>query len=308
MKVISVILCGGSGTRLWPLSRELYPKQLLTLIDDNSLLQNTIRRCNNHPDNNGTILVCNEGHRFLVAEQLRELDIQDVDILLEPEGRNTAPAVALAAHLAQKRVEDAVLVILPSDHVIQDTRTFNEALSQAIKLAKEHYLVTFGVTPNRPETGYGYIRRGAALATGYLVDKFVEKPDLFRAEKFLSEGGYYWNSGMFVFKASVYLRELKLQRPEMAAVCAEAVIDLTQDLDFIRVNDDTFKSSNSESIDYAIMENSGNTLVIPLDVDWSDVGSWDSLWDILEKDADNNAVIGDVITKDLQNSLVRAEH
>ena len=308
MQVIPIILCGGSGTRLWPLSRELYPKQLLSLIDDRTLLQNTISRCKEHPDISGAILVCNEDHRFLVAEQLREMDIQDVDILLEPEGRNTAPAVALAAHLALQRFNDAILVVLPSDHVIQDKEGFIGGLSQSITLAKEDHLVTFGVVPTRAESGYGYIRRGTAQGAGYVVDEFVEKPDTNRAKKFLSTGKYYWNSGMFVFKASVYLNELNQRRPDIAESCTYAASEFNYDLDFIRVNGDVFRSSPSESIDCAVMEQSDNALVVPLDVGWSDIGSWDALWEVLDKDANNNAITGDVIANDMRNSLIRAEH
>ena len=271
-------------------------------------MQNTVTRCGQHPDTAGAILICNEEHRFLVAEQLRELDIQDADILLEPEGRNTAPAVALAAHLAQARINDAILVVLPSDHVIKQAETFLEALSQSIELAKNDHLVTFGVVPTHAETGYGYIRRGTAQGVGFVVDEFVEKPDAARAAEFLSAGSYYWNSGMFVFKASVYLSELNRQRPEMADACADSVKELTNDLDFIRVNANAFRSSPSESIDYAVMEQADNTMVVPLDAGWSDIGSWDSLWTILDKDANDNSITGDVITSDLKNSLVRAEH
>ena len=307
MQVIPVILCGGSGTRLWPLSRELYPKQLLSLVGDESLLQNTLKRCDSHPETTKPILVCNEEHRFLVAEQIRELGTS-ADILLEPEGRNTAPAVALAAHLARERFDNAILVVLPSDHVILDTEGFHSALSDAIGLAGDDHLVTFGVVPDHAETGYGYIRRGAAQGNGFVVDEFVEKPDVRRATEFLATGGFLWNSGMFVFKASAYLDELQRQRPTMADSCKAAVSDWTYDLDFIRVHKESFIASPSESIDYAVMEQAASTIVIPLEAGWSDIGSWDALWSILEKDADNNALLGDVVTRDLRNSLVRAEH
>ena len=307
MQVIPVILCGGSGTRLWPLSRELYPKQLLSLVGEQSLLQNTLARCDSHPETTRPILVCNEEHRFLVAEQLRELGTT-ADILLEPEGRNTAPAVTLAAHLARERFDNAILVVLPSDHVILDTEGFHAALSDAIELAKGDHLLTFGVVPDHAETGYGYIRQGAAQGKGFVVDEFVEKPDARRATEFLATGGYLWNSGMFVFKASAYLDELQRQRPTMADACKAAVSDWTYDLDFIRVHKENFIASPSESIDYAVMEQAASTVVIPLEAGWSDIGSWDALWSILDKDADNNALLGDVVTSDLTNSLVRAEH
>ena len=307
MQVIPVILCGGSGTRLWPLSRELYPKQLLSLVGEQSLLQNTLARCDSHPETTRPILVCNEEHRFLVAEQLRELGTT-ADILLEPEGRNTAPAVTLAAHLARERFDNAILVVLPSDHVILDTEGFHAALSDAIELAKGDHLLTFGVVPDHAETGYGYIRQGAAQGKGFVVDEFVEKPDARRATEFLATGGYLWNSGMFVFKASAYLDELQRQRPTMAEACKAAVSDWTYDHDFIRVHKENFIASPSESIDYAVMEQAASTVVIPLEAGWSDIGSWDALWSILDKDADNNALLGDVVTSDLTNSLVRAEH
>ena len=307
MQVIPVILCGGSGTRLWPLSRELYPKQLLSLVGEQSLLQNTLARCDSHPETTRPILVCNEEHRFLVAEQLRELGTT-ADILLEPEGRNTAPAVTLAAHLARERFDNAILVVLPSDHVILDTEGFHAALSDAIELAKGDHLLTFGVVPDHAETGYGYIRQGAAQGKGFVVDEFVEKPDARRATEFLATGGYLWNSGMFVFKASAYLDELQRQRPTMAEACKAAVSDWTYDHDFIRVHKENFIASPSESIDYAVMEQAASTIVIPLEAGWSDIGSWDALWSILDKDADNNALLGDVVTSDLTNSLVRAEH
>ncbi|MBT7369228.1 MAG: mannose-1-phosphate guanylyltransferase, partial [Gammaproteobacteria bacterium] len=236
MKVIPVILCGGAGTRLWPLSRELYPKQLLSLVNDYSLLQNTVTRCAGHPDVTEPILVCNEEHRFLVAEQLREVEITPARIILEPEGRNTAPAVALAAHEVLKTEEDAILVVLPSDHVIQKTDVFLEALTKAIEFAKSDHLVTFGVVPDRPETGYGYIRKGIGIEDSYRVDRFIEKPDKIKAIEFFQTDLYFWNSGMFVFKASVYLDELNQQKPLIAEAMIKACENLQEDQDFTRVN------------------------------------------------------------------------
>ena len=307
MKVIPVILCGGAGTRLWPLSRELYPKQLLALVDDYSLLQNTVTRCAGHPDVTAPMLVCNEEHRFLVAEQLREIEVEASRIILEPEGRNTAPAVALAAHEAIKTDDDAILVVLPSDHVIQKTALFLEALTTAIGLAKDDALVTFGVVPDKPETGYGYIKKGVATGAAFKVDKFVEKPDVTTASEFLQSGLYCWNSGMFVFKASAYLKELTAQTPRIAEAMAKATANAIADLDFTRVNAAAFKSSPSDSIDYAVMEHTNDSLVVPLDAGWSDIGSWDALWQISEKDKHNNTLVGDAAVHGVEGSLVWSE-
>ena len=307
MKVIPVILCGGAGTRLWPLSRELYPKQLLALVDDYSLLQNTVTRCAGHPDVTAPMLVCNEEHRFLVAEQLREIEVEASRIILEPEGRNTAPAVALAAHEAMKTDDDVILVVLPSDHVIHKTTLFLEALTTAIDLAKDDALVTFGVVPDKPETGYGYIKKGMATGAAFKVDKFVEKPDVATASDFFQSGLYCWNSGMFVFKASAYLKELAAQTPRIAEAMAKATANASADLDFTRVNAEAFKSSPSDSIDYAVMEHTADALVVPLDAGWSDIGSWDALWQISEKDEHNNTLVGDAVVHDVEGSLVWSE-
>ena len=307
MKVIPIILCGGAGTRLWPLSRELYPKQLLALVDDYSLLQNTVTRCAGHPDVTAPMLVCNEEHRFLVAEQLREIEVEASRIILEPEGRNTAPAVALAAHEAMKTDDDAILVVLPSDHVIHKTTLFLEALTTAIDLAKDDALVTFGVVPDKPETGYGYIKKGMATGAAFKVDKFVEKPDVTTASEFLQSGLYCWNSGMFVFKASAYLKELAAQTPEIADAMARATAEVSVDLDFTRVDAEAFKSSPSDSIDYAVMEHTADALVVPLDAGWSDIGSWDALWQISEKDEHNNTLVGDAVVHGVEGSLVWSE-
>jgi mannose-1-phosphate guanylyltransferase/mannose-6-phosphate isomerase len=307
LKVIPVILCGGAGTRLWPLSRELYPKQLLALVDDYSLLQNTVTRCAGHPDVTAPMLVCNEEHRFLVAEQLREIEVEASRIILEPEGRNTAPAVALAAHEAMKTDDGAILVVLPSDHVIHKTTLFLEALTTAIDLAKDDALVTFGVVPDKPETGYGYIKKGMATGAAFKVDKFVEKPDVATASDFLQSGLYCWNSGMFVFKASAYLKELAAQTPRIAEAMAKATANASADLDFTRVNAEAFKSSPSDSIDYAVMEHTADALVVPLDAGWSDIGSWDALWQISEKDEHNNTLVGDAVVHDVEGSLVWSE-
>jgi mannose-1-phosphate guanylyltransferase/mannose-6-phosphate isomerase len=308
LKVVPVILCGGAGTRLWPLSRELYPKQLLNLVGDYSLLQNTVERCRAHSGVEAPILVCNEEHRFLVAEQMREIDIEAGRIILEPEGRNTAPAVALAAHEALKDEDDAILVVLPSDHVIQKSQVFLEALSTAITYAEQGRLVTFGVVPDMPETGYGYIRRGDDVPGAYQVDRFVEKPDKKTAIEFYQSGNYYWNSVMFVFKASRYLKELKVHKPEIAEAMANASRNVTVDMDFTRVDEVAFKESPPDSIDYAVMEQAEGAIVVPLDADWSDIGSWDALWKISEKDEHHNTLIGDVVVNGVENSYIWADH
>lgn len=307
MKVIPVILCGGSGSRLWPLSRENYPKQLLALVNERSLLQNTVSRCQTLPDIAEPILVCNEEHRFLVAEQMRALDVDCNRIILEPAGRNTAPAVALAAH-AVTRDEDAILVVLPSDHVIGEQERFIDALTTAVELARQDHLVTFGIVPDRAETGYGYIRQGEAMQGGYRVAEFVEKPDEATARQFVSAGDYHWNSGMFVFKASVYLSELTEHNPDMSRAMGDATSVLIEDLDFTRVDEVAFLSSPSDSIDYAVMERTAAAVVVPLDAAWNDVGSWDALWGISARDEDGNVLLGDVVTHEVSHSYIRAEH
>ena len=307
MRVIPVILCGGEGTRLWPLSRGFSPKQLLALVDDYSLLQNTAKRFSDDPKITSPIIVCNEEHRFLVAEQLRKIEIEALSIILEPEGRNTAPATALAAHNALKLEDDAILVVLPSDHVVKRGPEFHDAVSKALDLAREGALVTFGVVPSKPETGYGYIKRGKTKRGAYEVDEFIEKPGIIDAIKFLDSGMYYWNSGMFVFKARAYLDELEAYSPEIDERMKQASASAIIDLDFTRVNSDVFISSPSDSIDCAVMEHTANAVVVPLDADWNDIGSWDALWEISEKDPDNNTLIGDVVAKDVENSYVWSE-
>ena len=307
MKIVPVILCGGAGTRLWPLSRELYPKQLLPLIDDKSLLQNTVLRLKDYKDATDPILVCNEEHRFLVAEQLREIDTRPATIILEPIGRNTAPVVALGAHVALT-TDDAILVVLPSDHLIPDNNALHEALDRAITLAEEDHLVTFGVTPTRPETGYGYIKAGAAENTGNKVEAFVEKPDLATAEQYVSSGDYYWNSGMFVFKASQYLTELVKQRQDIASAVEKSFKSVSHDDLFTRVGEQDFTNCPKESIDYAVMEGTDNAAMVPLTAGWSDIGSWNALWEVSDKDENQNTIVGDVITENVNNSYIRAEH
>ena len=297
--------------RLWPLSRALYPKQLLSLIDEHSLLQNTVLRCLSHSGLSAPILVCNQAHRFLVAEQLRAIETQPAAIILEPEGRNTAPAIALGALAAMAQDEDAIVVVLPSDHVLSRTDVFYHCLQQAIQHATGGALVTFGVTPVRAETGFGYIQAGAAVAgadAGYHVSNFVEKPDAATAAAYLASGHYFWNSGMFVFKAGTFLAELHHQRPDMAVCVTQAYQGASRDMNFVRVDEALFESCASESIDYAVMEGAESAVVIPLDAGWSDIGSWRELWRSSLQDSRNNALVGDVLVKDVAGSYVRAEH
>ncbi len=307
MTIHPVVLSGGSGTRLWPLSRAAYPKQLMPLVGERSLLQETIHRVDDARQFAGPVLICNDEHRFLVAEQLRELGCKPEAIVLEPIGRNTAPAVAVAALMAQP---DSVLLILPSDHHIVDAATFRTAIAVAAKAAEAGSLVTFGIKPTTPETGYGYIRRGAALAStkgAYKVAAFVEKPDAPTAEKYLAAGDYLWNSGMFVFRADRFLEELAKFEPAMLAAVKEAVAGATRDLDFIRLGKDHFAKATSKSIDYAVMEKTKDAAVVPADMGWSDVGSWAALWDVAKRDSQGNALVGDVIAADVTNSYIRSE-
>lgn len=288
------------------MSREMYPKQLLALVGNNSLLQDTVLRIGKgqHP-----ILVCNEHHRFMVAEQVHATGAPKPQILLEPEGRNTAPAVALVAQRLVQAGDDAILVVLPSDHVITDLAAFNCALETAGDLAESGLLVTFGITPTAPETGYGYVQCAAPVsASAFKVARFVEKPDAETAQQYLAQGGYLWNSGMFVFKASVYLEELTRFRPDIADAVAKSCTDLEVDRDFVRINAEAFCACPSESIDYAVMEKTDRAVVVPLDAGWSDIGSWRALWEVTAKDDNHNAVRGDVILEDVTGSLIRAEH
>lgn len=298
--LIPVILSGGVGSRLWPLSREHYPKQLLPLVNEQTLLQNTITRLQDLPNKADPMIICNESHRFLVAEQLRNIDVHPEHIVLEPIGRNTAPAVAIAALMAPA---DALLLVLPADHFISDTNKFSEAVIEGVSLAEQNNLVTFGIVPNSPETGYGYIK-----AQGVSVERFVEKPDLETAKQYLDSKEYYWNSGMFIFKASEYLSELEKFAPDILAACRESIANAKQDQDFLRLDQTTFEQSPSISIDYAVMEKTQQAAVIPLDAGWNDVGAWSSLWEVSEQDSDNNVLLGDVLTENAENCYLRAEN
>jgi mannose-1-phosphate guanylyltransferase / mannose-6-phosphate isomerase len=305
--LVPVILSGGAGTRLWPLSRELYPKQLLPLVGRRTMLQETVLRLAGLAAGSPTV-VCNEAHRFLVAEQLRGIECSPRAIVLEPAGRNTAPAIALAAHAALAADEgDALLLVLPADHVIADVAAFQAAVQSAAVVARDGVLVTFGVVPSAAETGYGYIRRGQLCGGAYRIAEFVEKPDAARAEQFLGSGEYYWNSGMFLFRARRYLEELEKFAPDIASICQKSFASATRDLDFTRIDTGAFAACRSESIDYAVMEKTSDAAVVPLDAGWSDVGSWGSLHAACERDALGNTLCGDVITEDTHGSYVYSE-
>jgi mannose-1-phosphate guanylyltransferase/mannose-1-phosphate guanylyltransferase/mannose-6-phosphate isomerase len=304
--MIPVVLSGGSGTRLWPLSRSQYPKQFLPLVSENTMLQETLVRLSGLHDLASPIVVCNENHRFMVAEQLREIDIKPSAIILESIGRNTAPAVALAA-LAAKSPDD-ILLILPADHVIKNVAEFQKAVLIAENLAKQNFLVTFGIVPTHAETGYGYIKSTQTTGEAFPVDCFVEKPDLETATEYVKSGDYFWNSGMFAFKAGVYLQELEKFNPEMLVVCKAAFENAKADFDFVRLSAEIFAKCPSDSIDYAVMEKTERAMVVPLDANWNDVGSWSALWEVGEKDELGNIIRGDVLTVDCENSYIHSEN
>lgn len=307
--IVPVVLAGGTGSRLWPLSRSAYPKQLLPLIGGQTMLQETLTRALALENCLNPLVICNQEHRFLAAEQLQEAKIPNASILLEPEGKNTAPAAAIAALYLIKQGQDPLLLLLPADHVIKDVAGFNRAIHAAKAQAEAGQLVTFGVQPTQSETGYGYIKTGQSLADGqaFKVAQFVEKPDLATAQAYLASGDYYWNSGMFMFRASAFLQELKLHAPDMLRACEKTIEHLTKDLDFIRLSPEVFASCPSNSIDYAVMEKTQNAVLVPLNTDWSDVGSWSALWEVQTADADGNVMQGDVFVEQVNNSYLRAE-
>jgi len=309
MQIIPVILSGGSGTRLWPLSRKQYPKQYLPLASDNTMLQETILRLNGLDNLADPIIVCNADHRFLVAEQCQQIDIKNPVILLEPVGRNTAPAIAAAALQSLKQTDDAVLLVLSADHVIQDVEAFHQAINIASQQAQEDKLATFGIVPTDANTGYGYIKSSKEDIDGvYKVEEFVEKPDLETARTYLEQGNYLWNSGMFMFKAATLIDELTTYSLDIVNSVNDAVNNAEQDLDFIRLDKQAFESSPSDSIDYELMEKSDNVVVVPLDVQWNDIGAWSALHDIGAKDTNGNVIKGDVITQDTTNTYINANH
>jgi len=303
VSICPVIMAGGSGTRLWPLSRAAHPKQFLRLYGEDTMLQATVKRLSGL-DIQGPITICNEEHRFFVAEQLREIDKLG-SIILEPVGRNTAPAITLAALTVK---DDPLLLVLSADHVMQDETAFREAVMRAIPFAEAGNLVTFGIVPSAPHTGYGYIKRGKDIGESFEVDGFVEKPSSDVAKDYFLSGDYYWNSGMFLFRASNYLEELKKFRPDILEQCQASVMDVKTDLDFLRIDKDLFESCSAESIDYAVMEKTSHAVVVPMDAGWSDIGSWSSLWDISEKDNEGNSTHGDVILHDTRNSYIKSDN
>lgn len=302
-----VVLSGGSGTRLWPLSRQNQPKQFLTLIGQRSLYQETILRANGLSGAQPPVTVCSELHRFMVGEQLQAIGVDSGGIVLEPLPRNTAPAIALAAMQALSSDPDATLLVMPADHLIEDEASFRTAVAHAMELAAKDWLVAFGITPDYAETGYGYIRRGESLdGDGYRIDRFVEKPDAETAERYLAEGLYAWNSGMFLFGAQNYLDELRVHAPAIVDAVERSWAKATADLDFIRIDEEAFASSPDDSIDYAVMEKTDRAAVVPVSCGWSDIGSWSSLWSVAEHDADGNRQEGDVLSVDTTGSLIRA--
>ncbi len=308
--IIPVILAGGSGTRLWPLSRELYPKQLIDIYNEKTMLQNTIMRLDGVPGIAAPIVVCNEEHRFMTAEQLRQMKVDPFAILLEPVGRNTAPAIALAALRACQDDDDPVLLVLPADHVIENINDFHAAIEQGYQFAQKDRLITFGIIPDAPETGYGYIKKGKTLDThtgAADIEKFVEKPDLKTAKKYLNSGEYCWNSGMFMFKASVVINELESHTPDIISGAREVMKQGVQDLDFFRLPLEGFKSIPSDSIDYAVMEKTLSGVVIPFSAGWNDLGSFDALWQTGQKDNNQNVIKGDVLVHDVKESYISSE-
>lgn len=308
--IFPVVLSGGSGSRLWPLSRTLLPKQFLPLVSRRTMLQETVLRLDGLAGVQGPVIVCSNDHRFLAAEQLREAGISASAQILEPAGRNTAPAVAVAALCVEAADKDGIMLVLPADHLIRDVARFHESVTQAAASAIAGHLVTFGIVGHEPETGYGYIERGDAMAESpgcYRVSRFVEKPDAARAKQFLDSGQFYWNSGMFVFKASRYLEELGKFRPEILSAAKDAWSKSSRDMDFIRLDEKSFLASPSDSIDYAVMEKTRDAVVVECDIGWSDIGSWTALWQAATPGPNGNVTIGDVQADDTNNCYIRAE-
>lgn len=307
--LLPVIMAGGTGSRLWPMSRELYPKQFLRLSGTCSMLQETLQRLKDMQSRE-PVVICNEDHRFIVAEQLRQIGKLSRNIILEPVGRNTAPAIALAALAAVNQGDDPVMLVLAADHIINDIEAFHQAVSRAYNYAAQTSLVTFGITPTGPETGYGYVQRGQECVPGglaYPVKRFVEKPDQTTAQNYVDSGEYYWNSGMFMFRAQRYLEELEKFRPDILDTCRLALSHPTDDNDFIRVDSEIFTRCPSDSIDYAVMEKTAEAIVIPLDAGWSDVGSWSALWEVSAKDTRGNALSGDTFLHDSRECYINTD-
>jgi mannose-1-phosphate guanylyltransferase / mannose-6-phosphate isomerase len=315
--IIPVIMAGGSGTRLWPLSRQFYPKQLMKLVDQNTMLQNTALRMMGLEGLEDPIVICNNDHRFMVAEQFREINITPASIILEPIGRNTAPAIAVAALKALSTYDDPVMVVLPADHYIQDISSFHAALQTGFQFAMLGKLITFGIVPHAPETGYGYIRKGEEISSdkkeaigndqgAAVIREFVEKPDKETAEKYIASGEYFWNSGIFMFRASDVLSECEKYVPEIVAACKGALQHGEADLDFFRLDQDAFEACPADSIDYAVMEKTSQGVVVPFDSGWNDVGSWEALWQIGKKNKNNNVIKGDILTHNVRDSYLHA--
>jgi mannose-1-phosphate guanylyltransferase/mannose-6-phosphate isomerase len=305
-----VILSGGSGTRLWPMSRSLYPKQLLALTGERSLLQETARRVAGDHGFAPPLIIANEEHRFIIAEQMREIGVTPAALILEPIGRNTAPAACIAALRLAAADPDAVMLVLPSDHSIGDLAAFRRATECAAGAAKAGHVVTFGITPERAETGYGYISKGRALAGiqgAFAVTAFVEKPDPKTAERYVASGDYFWNSGIFLFPAALYLAELERLRPEMLAACKKTLAAAKIDADFVRLDKAAFAATPSDSIDYAVMEHTDRAAIVPVTMAWSDLGSWDALWEMGAKDERGNALAGNVVAEATSNCYLRSE-
>lgn len=311
--IIPVILAGGSGTRLWPLSRKLYPKQLLPLLDEQTLVQHTVLRVQGLADVTAPVVICNDEYRFMVAEQLHAINVQPQALILEPLGRNTAPAVAVAALTVQQTHPEALLLVLPADHLIQDCAAFHKGIQSAAEFAAAGHLVTFGIGPTGPETGYGYIRQGHELTTpdglhkARSIAQFVEKPDAPTAQRYVESGEYFWNSGMFMFQATTVLDEVQRFAPDIITACTQAVDNATVDLDFIRLDADAFARCPENSFDYAVMEQTALGVMVPLHAKWNDLGSWDALWQAGPKDKDGNVTRGDVLLCDVRDSFVHAE-
>lgn len=308
--MIPVVLSGGVGSRLWPMSRGMYPKQLLPLVSENeTMLQQTVMRVSNATDIENLVIVCNQEHRFMVGEQLGQIGISKPSVILEPEGKNTAPALALAAFHVLKNHGDQVMLVMPADHVIENTELFCKAVDLAKESASQGNLVTFGVEPTNPEIGYGYIKAGRQLGPDvYKIDEFKEKPNQEIAESYVKSGIYYWNSGIFAFKVSTYLNELKNFSPEIYEACNSSYKGSIEDLDFIRIDEEKFKKSPSESIDIAVLERTVKSAVIPINVGWNDIGSWSALWETLQKDDEGNVVQGDVLVHNTSNSLIHSRN
>jgi len=304
--LIPVILCGGSGTRLWPLSRRSYPKQFLSLMHEETMLQKTISRLQGL-DFETLIFVCNEEHRFIVAEQIRQMGVEEATILLEPFGKNTAPAIAVAAIHAKQSHKNPTLLVLSADHEIKNEEAFRSTIIEAQDLVTEDKLVTFGIVPTYAATGYGYIKRANELKFGFEVSQFVEKPDSELAEEYFQSQEYYWNSGIFMFKADVFLRELSSFEPEIVEQCTLAATDMTPDFGFKRIHAHAFNLCEAISIDYAVMEKTTHSVVAPLDAGWSDIGSWESLWEQAEQDENGNVQIGDIIACETSNCYIHSE-